>query len=140
MNSRKQRFEFAPQEKLKFVGLLWDEFCEKVLQMEACISDESYISDFHDLFSDSSKAIGEEGEYYIFKRKWKRGFEKKWRVDIEKIPKKKCLDYKKLYINRTKEIFGVDISEVYDRPIPEVLYFISKHQLKQSDSIPPQSA
>src|SRR3989338_4251972 len=123
-------FEHAPQVKMRFVEKIWEEFLEKVLQIEGALAtDESYLTDFHGMFDDIRSVVSEEGDYYVLEWKYRNDiFDGEWKTKRKRVPKSACVDYKKLYVERTKAVFGVDITAIYNRPLTEVMQFISKNR------------
>ena len=130
INNTEIKFEHAPQEKIRFVENVWDEFVEKVLQIEGVLAtDESYLADFHGMFDDIRSIVSEDGDYYVLEWKYRNDtFHGEWKTKRKRILKSECVDYKKLYIERTKVVFGVNITAVYNKPLPEVMQFISKNR------------
>ena len=107
---------------------------EVLNQEEVLISDESLLWDFSDwLGYDIEDALrpGTRPGYFVFKeKKFYRGrgalddMHKK-RDEPKEIEALPTGHFRKEIIDRTLEVFGVDISSVFDKYLPEVFQFIS---------------
>ena len=124
---------FAPREGLDFLQGLEEAFLALVLDHpEAWCSDDTSLRDFLSPFDISrAKGAGSRPGYYVFRfgTLGERGRASltggqpkiKW-TEIEE----KGEDHRGQIIARTKRHFRVDISEVFDRPLPEILLYISR--------------
>jgi hypothetical protein len=127
----KIEIEWAPREKLRFLGAL-ETFLLKLLRYpEALITDESSLWDF--CLFDSEDAIGRSNKpgYYLFKKKFRRGGfpfildeDPKWE---ERIIESRALPFRKMTARKIFRHTGVDISSVFDEPIPIILHFIAEN-------------
>lgn len=138
--TNKPKFKLAPQKKQKLVEDIQDIFLERVLDIEkgALVTDETYISDF--IFNPKDRAIrkGSNGKMVFVKKIYVGPFFhpmkdwERWKAE-KKNPENWKLQEEETYpglgsqevIAKTKEVFGVDITDQYDKPFVEILMHIA---------------
>ncbi|MBP7284946.1 MAG: hypothetical protein KBA66_25390 [Leptospiraceae bacterium] len=122
----KPKFDLAPQERLLFVRKLLPIFLEKILgHPEALVTDESRIYDFTENDIDDSIGKGKKAGHYLFKRRWRMCYPDGRKTEFkEEIQEQKAIHQRKWLIRKCKRIFGVDITDCYDKEIPIVLKHI----------------
>jgi hypothetical protein len=137
-NSKGMRFELAPQEKQKLVEPIQDIFLKRVLGFEdALITDESLLRDFFPFSKDKAIRKGKTKTKMVFSIRqyigpkinpndehWRqeRKKEKNWVTkEIEAEPQSSVDEV----IEKTKAVFGVDISDICQKPLVEILFHIA---------------
>jgi hypothetical protein len=135
-------YEIAPQEQLRFVEKLLDVFLDRVLDHpEAIVTDLTVIRHFTSYDIEDSIGKGTKPGHYLFKQRvWRKvnpdgsiNLHKPKSVDDykEEIIEVKAIHERKWIIRKCRRVFGVDISDVYDKNIPEVMLYIMKHIRKE---------
>ena len=132
------KFEIAPREQLLFLEKLEEIFLDKILgHPEALVTDESLIFDFCTFDIEHSIGKGKKAGTNIFKY-YKRIPKKDLFGNLEKgfikkdiFIESKAIHYRKWIIRKCKRFFNVDITDYYDKYLPELLKFIMQNLSKE---------
>ena len=129
-NDKKVKFEFAPREKILFLGSIEALVLRLLHHPEALVSDESLIWDF--CVEDADRAISPalRPHYYIFERTFRRGpfnienlnDKSKWETERYEA---KALPFKKMVTRKILRHTGVDITPIFDEYLPVIFHFIA---------------
>ncbi|MCP5503395.1 MAG: hypothetical protein H7A25_26080 [Leptospiraceae bacterium] len=113
--------EFCKQEQIRFVEEFAVKFLEEVFGIKnAFISDMTKLEDFISWGIEYS--IGKDTEkpgHYFFKLYYCKGFDDENKKEV--IVSRKAIHRRKWLIRRCKNLYGVDISEYINEPLPLVL-------------------
>ncbi|MBP9887169.1 MAG: hypothetical protein KBF93_12785 [Leptospiraceae bacterium] len=131
----KPKFDLAPQEQLIFVRKLLPIFLDKILgHPEALVTDLTKITHFTNRDIEDSIGKGSKPGHYLFKLKIWRRKNKDGTINLhkpqsdddykEEIWERKAIHERKWIIRKYKRIFGVDITDCYEKEIPIVLKHI----------------
>ena len=119
------KIEIASQERLKFVKKIEDIFTKEIIGEECLITDESTLTDFTCMF-DVSYSIGQsDNGLYLFKIK--RVKDLLSNEYEEEIIESEASNEKQEYILKIKNVFGVDITDVYGLKFPDLFLYLYKH-------------
>lgn len=129
---KKPKIILAPQEAISFVREFADEFLEKILDCpEALITDESRLRDFSSFDAENAIGPGKKPGTFLFRQKFRRGpFVNKdapWDIREIEVPAR---HFKPDIVAKVRLAYGVDITHVFEKPLPEVLQFIEKNRRK----------
>jgi hypothetical protein len=138
----KPNIELAPQEQLLFVRNLLPIFLDRILNHpEALVTDLTKISHFINFDIEESIGKGKKPGHYLFKMKIRRRKNKDGTINLhqpesdadykEEIWERKAIHQRKWIIRKCKRIFGVDITDYYDKEIPFVLKYIMTNITKE---------
>ena len=138
----KMRIELASTEALKFVQKLAERFLDEVLNHpEALITNESKRRDFSSFDTEDAVGPGSRPGTFIFRyrvvRKGRAPWKPDWHKDDPENYEEREIEteaslWRQEVVQRTKDIFGVDISAVLDKPLPEVFQFIARSLPQES--------
>ncbi len=126
---KKVKITIASQEQLLFMKSILPIFLDKILgHPEALVTDKTNISDFSGFSVEDSVGKGIKPGHYLFKYMVSKGNKKNFKEIIFEC---KAIHYQKWIIRKCKRFFGVDITDCYNKPLPEVLHYIIKNMSKQ---------
>ncbi|MBS0619364.1 MAG: hypothetical protein JSR44_14345 [Spirochaetes bacterium] len=121
-----KKIKLASQEALRFVGAIADQFLEEVLDHpEALVTDLSTLHDFCDYDAEKAIGPGKKSGTFRFRIRRRLSTNADWEeIEIETEAK----FFRKDIIERTRTVFGVDITSVFDLRLPEIFRFIAAHK------------
>jgi hypothetical protein len=133
----KKRFEVADDLKVKSMEEVCDIFLKNVLDHEeALVTDESYLSNFSPMEDvDKADGPGSKPGFYKFKLRFFRGNfserkdQTKWQT---KEWEAQGIQWRLQVIEKTKQVFGVDITTVFDLTFPEIIQHIIENYVPKS--------
>jgi len=134
--------EFAPQEQLLFVRNLLPIFLDTIIgHPEALVTDLTKISHFINFDIEDSIGKGKKPGYYLFSLKIRRRKNQDGTINLhqpesdadykEEIWERKAIHNRKWIIRKCKRIFDVDITDCYEKEIPEILQYIMANMPKE---------
>ncbi len=141
-SSKNMKWELASQKKQKLVEPIQDIFLSKVLGIEgALVTDESYISDFIPFPRDHAIREGTNQGTMVFAQKIYVGPfvnpKTDWQLRRAEMQKPENWKNKEIeaepglslsdVVEKTKKIFGVDVSTVSKKPLVDILLHIAEN-------------
>lgn len=128
---KSMKIEMAPRDKLRFLGELETFLLEILRHPEALITDESSLWDFCTYDSEQAVGFGSKPGHFLFRQRYRRGGfpydptdGSQWEETTIEV---RALPFRKMTVRKILRHTGVDISPVFDKPIPIVLRFITDH-------------
>ncbi len=129
----KPNIELASQEQLLFVKKLLPIFLDKILgHPEALVTDLTKINHFTESGIEESIGKGKKPGHYLFRRLLQKCYPDGRITEFkEYIWEQKAIHRRKWIIRKYKRIFGVDITDYFEKEIPLVLNNIMMNMSKE---------